>query len=171
MIRLAQSNYYEDFEVGDAVRSASRTITETDIVNFAGVSGDFNALHLDAEYAATTSIGHRIAHGALLFAISTGLFNALSITTGRTQVANLGLDGLDYRAPVAIGDTVHLEIVVLDTRETHDGRRGIVRFQVDMLNQDGQTVMRALWKLMLWRRPAAGAEEQDKREEEGGGLS
>jgi len=166
MISTARSNYYEDFETGDAVTSASRTITEADLVNFAGVSGDFNALHLDAEYAATTPLGHRVAHGALLFAISTGLFNALSITTGRTQVANLGLDGLDYCAPVEIGDTVHLEIAVLDKRATHDGHRGIVRFQVDMFNQRGTVVMKALWKLMLWRTP-----ENGQPNEEGGELS
>lgn len=155
MISVARSNYYEDFEVGDAVRSPSRTITEADIVNFAGVSGDFNALHMDAEYAKTTTQGQRIGHGALLFAISTGLFNSLGITTGLTQVANLGLDGLNYRRAVAIGDTVHLDIAVLDMRETHDGNRGIVRFQVEMRNQHEEVVMDAIWKLMLWKRQAA----------------
>lgn len=161
MIRLSQSNYYDDFEVGDAVTSDSRTITEADIVNFAGVSGDFNALHMDAEYAKQTPQGHRIAHGAFLFAISTGLFNSLSITTARTQVANLGLDGLNYRRPVAIGDTVHLEIVVRDMRETRDGRRGIVWFEVDMHNQRGELVMEAIWKLMLWKRAQAGTETRE----------
>lgn len=166
MIVTARSNYYDDFAVGDAVTTAARTITEADVVNFAGVSGDFNALHLDAEYARATPHGHRIAHGALLFAISTGLFNGLGITTAETQVANLGLDGLNYRKAVGIGDTVHLEITVKDLRPTHDGRRGIAWFQVDMRNQHGDIVMDSVWKIMLWKRPATSTPEKSTSEKE-----
>ncbi|MDR3717150.1 MAG: MaoC/PaaZ C-terminal domain-containing protein [Bryobacteraceae bacterium] len=145
----AESKYYEDFEIGERFTSANRTVTETDIVNFAGISGDFNPLHMDEEFAKTTIHGGKIAHGALLFAMSTGLFNQIGFSDGSTQIANLGLNGLDYKRPVKPGDTIHIEIEVTSKRVTHNVGRGIVEFDVGTLNQRGEVVMLARWKIMF----------------------
>ncbi|TDA68014.1 MAG: hypothetical protein D9V47_08885 [Clostridia bacterium] len=75
---MAQGLYFEDFAPGQEFLTARRTVTETDIVNFAGLSGDFNPLHTDEEYAKTTPFGRRIAHGLLISSISSGLQNQLA---------------------------------------------------------------------------------------------
>src|SRR5215510_4236797 len=98
--------HFEDFEVGRAFHSASRTITEADIVNFAGVSGDFNPLHTDETYAATNVYGGRIAHGMCALSIITGLFERSGVVEG-TIVGFVGLD-MKFRQPVRVGDTVRL---------------------------------------------------------------
>jgi acyl dehydratase len=145
----ADSKYYDDFLIGERYTSACRTITETDIVNFAGISGDFNPLHMDEEFARTTIHGGKIAHGALLFAVSTGLFNQIGFSDGSTQIANLGLNSLDYKRPVKPGDTIHLEIEVTSKRVTRDGGRGIVEFDVKMINQRSELAVAAIWKIMF----------------------
>lgn len=140
--------YFDDFEVGETLASPARTVTETDIVNFAGISGDFNPLHMDEEFAKTTIHGGKIAHGALVFSMSTGLFNSMGFADG-TTIANLGLDGMDYKKPVKPGDTIRLNIVVTGKRLTHDAGRGIVFFDVNTVNQRDETVNAAKWKIMF----------------------
>lgn len=148
MIKCGQPNYYEDYDIGETVRSGSRTITECDIVNFAGVSGDFNPLHMDEEFAMTTIHRSKIAHGALIFSISTGLFNSMNFADGST-IANLGLNGMDYKEPVKPGDTIHLEIIVTGKRLTKNPGRGIVEFDVNVVNQRDEIVIIEKWKIMF----------------------
>lgn len=149
MTAESDCRYFEDFVIGERFTSAARTITETDLVNFAGISGDFNPLHMDEEFARTTVHGGKIAHGALIFAISTGLFNQLGFANGDGQIANLGLNSLDYLRPVKPHDTVHVEITVTAARRTSKPGRGIVEFVVDTVNQRGETAVRAAWKIMF----------------------
>nr|WP_319514509.1 MaoC/PaaZ C-terminal domain-containing protein [uncultured Cohaesibacter sp.] len=150
-----ESKFFDDFEIGEKYTSGRRTITETDIVNFAGISGDFNPLHMDEIFANSTVHGGKIAHGALIFAISTGLFNQCGFSDGPTQIANLGLNGLDYKRPVKPGDTIHLEIEVSGKRETSKGGRGIVEFHVDVVNQRDEVAVVELWKIMFKTRSGA----------------
>lgn len=144
--------YFEEFEVGYEVVSPGRTVTEADIVNFAGLSGDFNQLHTDAEFAAQTPFGGRIAHGILGLAIGTGLAARLGFIEG-TAEAFMGLDW-KFRAPIMIGDTVHLRAKVARTRAVPRLGGGIVVFDVVLLNQNGETVQKGQWTALIKSRPS-----------------
>lgn len=147
MAYVCKGKYFEEFEVGEELHSAYRTITETDIVNFAGLSGDYNQLHTDDEFAKTTIHGCKIAHGALTFSITTGLFNSAGFMDG-TSVAFLGLQ-YDYKKAVKPGDTIHVLITVLSKRLTSKGDKGIVEFSVKTINQRDEVVIDGTWKLMV----------------------
>src|SRR5215210_7875646 len=105
--------YFEEFAVGQRVRTSSRTITEADIVSFAGLSGDFNQIHIDAEYAKSTPYGQRIAHGLLVLSIASGLGVQTGIMEG-TILAFREIIEWKFVAPVFIGDTLHVDLEVLD---------------------------------------------------------
>ena len=144
------SHYFEDFGVGHLSESGGRTITEADIVNFAGLSGDFIELHMNEEYARQSPFGKRIAHGALVFSISTGLMTQMNLIND-TVLAFYGVDKLRFTKPVFIGDTVRVEKRVLEAREK-DAERGIVTFETKVLNQRGEPVIVYEDKLLLKRR-------------------
>jgi len=142
--------YYEDFKVGMRFVTRGRTVTEADVVNFSGISGDFNPLHTDEQYAKTTIFGRRIAHGVLGIAMMTGLNMSLRITEG-TMHAFLGLEW-DFLKPIFIGDTIHLEMEVESIRETKKADRGIVNFKCELINQHGEIVQKGVRKLLMKRR-------------------
>lgn len=142
--------FFEDFKVGDKFVTKGRTITEADIVNFAGISGDFNQLHMDEEFAKKTIFGRRIAHGLLGLAISSGMSQSLRIMEG-TIIAFLGLTW-DFLKPIFIGDTVHLEMKVAELRETSKPDRGIVTFECELINQNGEVVQKGTRKIMIKRK-------------------
>jgi len=148
--RQMQGLYFEDFELGTRYISKGRTITEADLVNFAGISGDFNPLHMDEQYAKTTIFGRRICHGVLGVALMTGLNQSLGITEG-TMHAFLGLEW-DFLRPLFIGDTVHLELEVITARESKKPDRGIVVFACDLINQHGEIVQQGTRKMLMKRR-------------------
>ncbi len=129
-----------DLEPGDTLTTAARTITETDVVNFAGVSGDYNYLHVDAERMADSEYGERVAHGTLVFAVATGL-----IWQAREQssvVAFYGVDRLRFVAPVFVGDTVHAEVEVTGIEGTDAADAdALVRHEVRVRNQDDEVVL------------------------------
>jgi 3-hydroxybutyryl-CoA dehydratase len=131
--------YFEDYAVDGVTTSRGRTITETDIVNFAGLSGDFVELHMNDEYAKTGPFGRRIAHGALIFSISTGLMIQMTSSL-EAVVAFYGVDKLRFVAPVFIGDTVHVSQRVIEKQLRGEGR-GVVAFENTVLNQDGKPVV------------------------------
>ena len=144
------SHYYEDFTVGGAFESRGRTVTEADIVNFAGLSGDFVELHTNEEFARKSPFGRRIAHGALVFSISTGLMTQMNLVND-TVLAFYGLDKLRFTAPVFIGDTVRVVKRVIELREK-DAGRGVVTFETQVLNQSNEPVIVYTDKLLLVRR-------------------
>ena len=115
---------FDDFSVGDTIRSRGRIVTETDIVSYASLSGDWTALHTDAEAAAAGPFGARIAHGGLTLSISTGLEFSL-LGDARNVLAFYGMDRVRFVKPVFIGDTLHLRAEVV-TLEPKDDARGIV---------------------------------------------
>ncbi len=147
--------HFEDFEVGRAFHSASRTITEADVVNFAGLSGDFNPLHTDETFAGTTPLKTRIAHGMLTLAVATGLANQMGIFEGTTVA--LMQQTIQYKGAVKFGDTVHVVMTVKDRKESKTPSRGVVTFDVPIYNQRGEVVVQSEWILMMARRPAANA--------------
>jgi len=151
-----QGRFFEDFAVGESFTTRARTITEADIVAFAGLSGDYNPLHTDEEFARTTPYGKRIAHGLLGLSVHSGLSQGLGITEG-TTLAFLGLSW-SFKAPIFIGDTLHVVQTVEEMRETSRPERGIIVFGCRVVNQRGEDVQTGTKTLMIRRRPApAGA--------------
>jgi acyl dehydratase len=146
--------YYDDLEVGMRWTSGGRTVTEADVVAFAGVSGDFNPIHVDAAHAASTGFGERIAHGALVLAVATGLRQQQGTFRG-TLKAWLGISDWRFRAPVRIGDTVHVITEVAGCRETKDPAAGLVTQSVEVRNQRNETVASGEFATLMLRRREA----------------
>lgn len=146
-------SFFEDYTVGDKFVSPARTITESDIVGFACLTGDFYPLHINEEYAKTTPFGTRIAHGPLVFSIAVGLvFQSAAYTD--SVIAFLGANNLKALAPVRAGDTVRVEVEVTDTRETKKADRGVVTLNYAIMNQRDEQVMTLDFILMMKRKPA-----------------
>lgn len=139
--------YFEDYTIDEVRTSRGRTITEADIVNFAGLSGDFVELHTNEEYARRGPFGRRIAHGALIFSISTGLMVQMTVNQ-EAIVAFRGVDQLRFLAPVFIGDTIHVTKRTIE-KHTNDGVRGLGTFETTVLNQDGKPVLTYIDRLMV----------------------
>lgn len=150
--------YYEDLEVGEEFMTPGRTVTEADLAIYAGFSGDYNPLHTDEEFAKTTAFGRRILHGPAAFCIATGLVARLGLVDG-TAIAFLGMNW-DLKAPVFVGDTLRVRERVMDKRLTRKPGRGIVVFQVEILNQRGDVVQCGQWKLMLSARDGSAQGER-----------
>jgi acyl dehydratase len=144
--------YWEQWEVGAEFESPARTVTEADIVAFAGLSGDYNPLHVNEEYCKTTEFGGRIAHGPLVYAIAAGLLFQLHLYDD-TLIAFLGFENLKFTKPVKPGDTVRARIKVLDKRETSKPDRGVMRRQLQVLNQRGEVVQEGIQAFLLKRKP------------------
>jgi acyl dehydratase len=134
-----RGHYFDDFEVGQQFVTPARTITQTDIVNFACLSGDFNEVHTNFEYCKTTPFGEPIAHGPLIYAVAAGLQYATGINDG-TLLALLQIDGWKMLAPVKHGDTIRLRSTVLATKLASSGDKGVVTFRRDCFNQHGVNV-------------------------------
>ena len=145
--------YWEEWEIGAEFESSGRTVTEADIVMFAGVSGDYNPLHIDEEFCKKTQFGTRIAHGPLVYAIAAGLLFQLHLYDD-TLIAFLGFDSLKFTKPVKAGDTIHARIKVLEKRETSNAERGVMKRQLQVLNQRGEMVQDAIQAFLLKRKPA-----------------
>ena len=137
--RTPRGLYFEDFEIGRTYSTPRRTVTATDIVNFACLSGDFNAPHVDFEFCKAQPYGEPIAHGPLVLAIAGGLMCQSGINDG-TIVAMMGVDQWRVLKPVKHGDTLEVANTVMDKRRTSKGDRGIVHFKRIILNQRAEAV-------------------------------
>ncbi len=146
--------YFEEFSVGQEFTSPARTVTEADIVQFAGLSGDYNQLHTNAVYAATeTPFGQRIAHGLLVLSIASGLADRAGFGQGTT----MAFTSLEWRfkSPVFIGDTITFTARVSRLRPVPSACGGYIVLQVTVVNQDHKTVQRGEWSLLIRSRPSA----------------
>ncbi len=139
--------FFEDFEIGSTMVSPARTITEADVVAFAGLSGDYNPLHTDEEYAKGTMFGGRIAHGLLVLSIASGLASRLGFLEG-TVLAFLGLDW-KFREPVRAGDTVHVEATIAAKKAMPRLGGGIVDIEMEVRNQEGAVAQKGTWRLLM----------------------
>jgi acyl dehydratase len=146
--------YWEEWDIGAEFESPARTVTEADMVIYAGLSGDYNPLHVNEEYCKTTPFGTRIVHGPLVYAISAGLVFQLHLYDD-TLIAFLGFDSLKFTKPVKPGDTIYARIKVLEKRETSNPERGVMKRELKVLNQRGEVVQEALQAFLLKRKPAA----------------
>lgn len=149
MVYKMRGMTFDEFEVGQEFTTASRTVTESDVVTFAGLSGDFNPIHMDREFAQNTPLEGRVAHGMLVESIATGLGNQLGIYEG-TTIAVLSMT-INYKGAVKFGDTIHLVITVSEKKETSKPGRGIVTFQTNVMNQRDETVIDGQWVVMMVR--------------------
>ncbi len=150
---------FEDLAVGMTLLSAGRTVTEADIVAFAGLSGDYNQLHVDAEYAAASPHGQRIAHGLLVLSIVSGLSTRTTLmqALGESIIGLLGLE-CRWKKATRIGDTLRVRLTVSELKRTAKGERGVVVLNRDAVNQDGDVVMESVWTLLIkCRSPSAGS--------------
>lgn len=145
--------FFEDLSVGQVFTSPGRTVTEADVVNFAGVSGDFNPLHTDAEHAARTPYGERIAHGVLVLAMATGLRQRGGVFDG-TLLGFLEVRSWLFRAPVRIGDTIRVITTITELRETSKPDRGVMVHRVEVRNQRDEVVQDGDFVLLVRRREA-----------------
>ncbi|WP_405151102.1 MaoC/PaaZ C-terminal domain-containing protein [Sphaerisporangium sp. NBC_01403] len=148
--------YYDELNVGDKREFTGITITETHVVNFAGVTGDHFGLHMDAEYAKTTPFKQRIAHGLLVLSCGAGL---IPLLPGRV-VAFLGMEKVKFLAPCFIGDTIHPVMEILEKKDKAPG--GVVTIKEDILNQRGEVIISALINIWVGSRPADDSEAARK---------
>ncbi len=140
--------YFDEMEIGDKSVTRGRTITETDVVNFAMFSGDWYPLHTDAEYAKNNHLyGERIAHGMLVLSVCTGL----TPWAPGTALAFYGMDRVRFVSPTKIGDTVHVETEVVD-KTLHDDASGVVTVSLAVKNQRGQDAIVATAKTLVARK-------------------
>lgn len=143
--------YFEDVEVGFRFETPRRTVTEADLMAFAGVSGDFNPLHTDAVFAADSIYGERIAHGALVLSLATGLRQRVGLFDG-TLMGLLEIRSWHFRAPVLIGDTIRIANEVTELRPTSKPDRGIMVHRVEVTKQDDTVAAEGELVMLLRRR-------------------
>ncbi len=147
----APSKYGDDFTLGDVYHTQGLTVTETHVVSWAGLTGDFYPLHMDAEYAAASQFGERLAHGPMIFGLAVGLV-ALAGFGADSVIAWLGVDDMRMFLPVRIGDTIRVEVTVKEQTATSNPKKGIQTWLYTVLNQRDETVMSFDYKMMFHMR-------------------
>jgi 3-hydroxybutyryl-CoA dehydratase len=145
--------YFEEFALGDSMTSPARTITETDIVAFAALSGDWTAIHTDAESAAKGNFGERVAHGLLGLSIAVGL----AVRLGFIEETAIAFRELEWKfsLPIKIGDTIHMRAEVIEKKAMPRLGGGLVVLDVAVLNQRSEVTQRGAWKMLVKSRPPA----------------
>ena len=147
--------FFEDLVEGMEAVSPARTVTEADIVNFAGLSGDYNVIHTDAEISANGPFKQRIGHGLLGLSIASGLNSRSPGAEKHRIVAFLGLTW-DFRRAIFIGDTVHVVQRLAQKRTTRKPGLGVVHFDCKLVNQRGEICQEGVWKVMYLMRQVEG---------------
>ena len=145
--------YFEEFSVGQKIVTVARTVAESDIFTFAGLSGDFNQIHTDAEFSKQTPFGQRIAHGLLGLSITSGLAMRTGILEG-TVLAFREINEWKFVKPVFIGDTVHAELNVTETKALPRIGGGSVTIAIETKNQKNEVCQRGSWTVLVMSKPA-----------------
>jgi acyl dehydratase len=148
---MEHSKFGDDFNVGDIYTTAAITMTESHVVSWAGLTMDFYPLHMDKEYAAKSQFGERLVHGPMIFAMSVGLV-AQAGFAGDSAIAWLGVNNMRMLAPVKIGDTITVNVEVIEKSPTSDAKKGIQVWQYSVINQRGEKVMQHDYKMMFHMR-------------------
>ncbi len=144
--------YFEEVEIGQTMVTRGRTVTEADIVQFAGLTGDYNPMHTNAEYMKNHPMGQRVAHGMLTLSYAVGQLYQLGFME-RTVLAFRGLE-MKFSLPVLIGDTTHVRLTIKEKKEMKRLGGGIVTAEVKIINQEGKTVQSGTMELLLALKPA-----------------
>jgi acyl dehydratase len=140
--------FFEEFEVGQHIISTGRTITESDIVSFAGLSGDYNQIHTDAEFSKATPFGQRVAHGLLGLSIASGLAMRTGVLEG-TVIAFREINNWKFSSPIYIGDTIHVELSIVETRSLSRLGGGAVIIELAVKNQRNEITMKGTWTALV----------------------
>ena len=144
--------YFEEFEVGQKIITVGRTVAESDIFTFAGFSGDYNQIHTDAEFSKNTPFGQRVAHGLLGLSIASGLIMRTGVLEG-TVIAFREINNWKFVNPIFIGDTIHVETEVAETKALPRIGGGSVVITLDVKKQSGETVMKGTWTALVMSKP------------------
>jgi 3-hydroxybutyryl-CoA dehydratase len=144
--------WFEEFEVGEQIISPGRTITESDIVSFAGLSGDYNQIHTNAELARKTPFGQRVAHGLLGLSIASGLAMRTGVLEG-TVIAFREINNWKFTNPIFIGDTIHAELNILETKPIPRIGGGSLIIEIVVKNQRDEVTMKGTWTALVSNKP------------------
>ena len=151
-INTLRGMWFEEFEVGQEIISAGRTITENDIVSFAGLSGDYNQIHTDAEFARNTPFGQRVAHGLLVLSIASGLAMRTGVLEG-TVIAFREINNWKFSNPVFIGDTIRAVLNVIEVKPIPRVGGGSVVIEIAVKNQREEVTMKGIWTTLVASKP------------------
>jgi acyl dehydratase len=143
-IPSSRGMYFEEFETGQRILTAARTVTESDVVTFAGLSGDYNQIHTDAAFSQSTPFGQRVAHGLLCLSIVSGLAMRTGMLEG-TVLAFREINEWKFIKPVFLGDTIHAELDVTETKALPRLNAGAVTIAIQVKNQREEVVMKGVW--------------------------
>ncbi len=151
----ADREFLEDYTVGEVLVSPARTMTETDVLTFAGLTGDWHPLHTDAVFAAKSMFGQRIVHGMLTLAVGSTLILRLGpyVYIPKSFIAFYGVENVRFVRPVFLGDTIH-SVNRVEALVEKDGQRGILQYRGEILNQHGETVLVWTSRMLVGRRGA-----------------
>lgn len=143
--------YFDDWTLDEEFTTPTRTMTETDVVMFAAMSGDYNELHTSAEVTKKNQFGQRIVHGLLGLAVSHGLLFRTGVLDG-TAIAFVSVDGWTFKAPIFFGDTIHVKTRVVEMKPSKSKPdRGMIKFYLEIINQDG-VVVQSGYKVIMMKR-------------------
>ena len=149
---MRRGMYFEEFEVGMSFTSPGRTITESDIVSFSGLSGDFTQIHTDMEFSKQTVVGERVAHGLLGLAIVSGLAVRTGVLEG-TVLAFREIVDWKFVKPIFIGNTVHVYQEIIEVKPLPRLGGGAVNIELRLINQQDEVVMKGVWKVLVASSP------------------
>ena len=144
--------WFEEFEVGQQIITYGRTLSESDIVSFAGLSGDYNQIHTDGEFARKTPYGQRVAHGLLGLSIASGLAMRTGVLEG-TVIAFREINNWKFTNPIFIGDTIHAELNIIETKPIARIGGGSLIIEIIVKNQGDETTMKGTWTVLVSNRP------------------
>lgn len=152
-----RSLFYEDYSIGQSFKSSGRTITETDLTFFSMLSGDWNPIHADVEYAKTTRYGERVVHGVLGIALCTGMMHEMGIFE-TSAIAMVNLRNWLFKAPLLVGDTVHLVLTITELEPGKSGKSGRLGRRFELVNQKGIVVQEGESDLLVLTKSQAEGE-------------
>ena len=144
--------YFEEFTLGQTLTTLARTVSEGDIMNFAGLTGDYNQIHTDAQFAAGTQFGQRIAHGLLGLSVAVGLLMRTGVLEG-TVIAFREINEWKFVKPVFIGDTIHALMEVKDLKAMPRVGGGLAMVGIEVKNQSGESLMKGTLTLLVASKP------------------
>jgi acyl dehydratase len=151
-ILMRRGMWFDEFEAGQQIITPGRTISESDIVSFAGLSGDYNQIHTDAEFARTTPYGQRIAHGLLVLSIASGLAMRTGVLEG-TVIAFREINNWKFTKSVFIGDTIHVVLNVFETKPIPRVGGGSIIIELVVKNQHDEVTMKGTWTALVANKP------------------
>lgn len=152
-LSISRGLYFEEFQVGQHIVSTGRTVTENDIVSFAGLSGDYNQIHTNAEFSKNTPFGQRVAHGLLGIAIASGLAMRTGVLEG-TTIAFREINEWKFSKPIFIGDTICVDLDVKEVKALPRLGGGSVIIELRVKNQHDEITMKGLWSLLVASKPS-----------------